>query len=67
MSQNGPQRYNYLILLYQYNKDDFRFQFSISDKLLNSLDTLKLGNKTKLSIKRFSLFTCYNIAIEIKN
>jgi len=40
--------------IYQYNEDDFRFKFSIS----NCMDAHKHKNKEMLSINNFSLLTC---------
>ena len=57
----------YFILLYYSGqrmiKDDFRFQFLISTKLSNSIDTHKHENKEKLSINSLPLFTCQLVSL----
>ena len=47
-----------VVVVYLKNKEDFRFQFSITTKLSNSMDIHNHGSQEKLSINYFSLFTC---------
>ena len=44
--------------IYQNNEDDFRLKFRVLPSFQTQLDSHKHGNKEKLFIKSFLLFTC---------